>query len=60
MNYRNVEPVASIVGFSEFNIGHSIVARSILVGMREAVREMKRLLELAASQHIALIETDNL
>ena len=59
LTYRNIEPVASIVGFSEFNIGHSIVARSIFVGMREAVREMKRLLD-QSQDHIALIATDDL
>ena len=48
LTYRNVAPVAALPGFSEFNIGHSIVARSIFVGMREAVREMKRLITLHA------------
>ncbi|MCH9001510.1 MAG: pyridoxine 5'-phosphate synthase [Planctomycetes bacterium] len=45
LTYRNIAPVAALPGFSEFNIGHSIVARSIFVGMREAVAEMKRLLD---------------
>ncbi|MCH8966492.1 MAG: pyridoxine 5'-phosphate synthase [Planctomycetes bacterium] len=44
LTYRNVAPVAKLVGFSEFNIGHSIVSRAVFVGMRKAVREMKRLL----------------
>ena len=44
LTYRNIEPVASMPGFGEFNIGHSIVSRSVFVGMREAVREMKQLL----------------
>ena len=44
LTYRNVAPVAKLVGFSEFNIGHSIVSRALFVGMRKAVREMKRLL----------------
>lgn len=44
LTYRNIGPVAGIPGFSEFNIGHSIVSRAIFVGMREAVREMKQLL----------------
>lgn len=42
LTYANVSAVAGL-GFSEFNIGHSIVSRAIFVGMREAVREMKRL-----------------
>ncbi|MGB2987456.1 MAG: pyridoxine 5'-phosphate synthase [Phycisphaerae bacterium] len=44
LTYRNIAPIASLPGFSEFNIGHSIVSRAIFVGMRKAVREMKRLL----------------
>ncbi|MCH8252056.1 MAG: pyridoxine 5'-phosphate synthase [Planctomycetes bacterium] len=44
LTYRNVAEVARLPGFCEFNIGHSIVSRAIFVGMREAVREMKRLL----------------
>jgi pyridoxine 5-phosphate synthase len=44
LTYRNVREVAALPGFSEFNIGHSIVSRAVYTGMREAVREMKRLL----------------
>jgi pyridoxine 5-phosphate synthase len=36
--------VAAISEIEEFNIGHAIVARAILVGMERAVREMKALL----------------
>ncbi len=45
LNYRNVQPIASIPGIEELNIGHSIVARAVLVGMERAVREMKELLK---------------
>ena len=45
LTYRNVGPVAAIPGFSEFNIGHSIIARAIFVGLRRAVKEMRKLLE---------------
>jgi len=44
LTYRNVVPVARLDGMGELNIGHSIVARSVFVGMTEAVREMKRLI----------------
>ncbi len=44
LTYRNVERIARIPGFYEFNIGHSIISRAIFVGIREAVREMKELL----------------
>jgi len=40
LNYLNVGPVAAIPEVEELNIGHSIVARSALVGMDRAVREM--------------------
>jgi pyridoxine 5-phosphate synthase len=43
LTYRNVKPVAAIEGMSELNIGHSIVARAIMVGFEQAVREMKKL-----------------
>jgi len=48
LTYRNIMPVAAMEGFSEFNIGHSIVSRAIFVGMRQAVIEMKQLIEQAA------------
>ena len=44
LTYRNVVPVARLEGMGELNIGHSIVARAVLVGFREAVREMKALI----------------
>ena len=44
LNYNNVQPVAALGGIAEFNIGHSIMARAILVGLERAVREMKALL----------------
>lgn len=43
LTYRNVQRVAQIEGANEFNIGHSIIARSIMVGLEKAVREMKDL-----------------
>jgi len=48
LNYRNVQAIAAIGGISELHIGHSIVSRAVFVGMREAVREMKRLMVEAA------------
>lgn len=60
LTYRNVQALAAVGGFCEFNIGHSIVSRAVLVGMREAVREMKRLLESAGHQHVALVEAEDL
>lgn len=48
LTYRNVIPVATIPGACELNIGHSIVARAVMVGFREAVKEMKLLIERAS------------
>jgi pyridoxine 5-phosphate synthase len=44
LTYRNVQPVAAIPGACELNIGHSIVARAIMVGFSQAVREMRDLI----------------
>jgi pyridoxine 5-phosphate synthase len=44
ISYENALPVAGVEEIAEFNIGHSIVARAVLVGMERAVREMKDLL----------------
>ncbi len=44
LNYQNVVPVARIPEMHELNIGHSIMARAIMVGMERAVREMKQLI----------------
>jgi pyridoxine 5-phosphate synthase len=48
LNYFNVQPVAALPGVRELHIGHAIVSRALFVGMREAVREMKRLMAEAA------------
>lgn len=40
LNYVNAGPVALIEGIEEFNIGHSIVSRAVMVGFENAVREM--------------------
>ena len=45
LNYDNVLPIVAIPEIVELNIGHSIIARAILVGMERAVIEMKNLLE---------------
>lgn len=44
LNYTNVRDVVSLGGVEEFNIGHSIISRAVLVGMDRAVREMSDLL----------------
>ncbi|MDP2939090.1 MAG: pyridoxine 5'-phosphate synthase [Candidatus Omnitrophota bacterium] len=44
LNYQNVCPIAQIKGIEELNIGHSIISRSVFVGLKQAVVEMKELI----------------
>lgn len=41
LTYRNVAAVARIQQITEFNIGHNIISRAVLVGLERAVREMR-------------------
>ena len=45
LTYQNVTPVAAIAEIEELNIGHSVVSRAVMVGMRAAVEEMARLVK---------------
>ena len=45
LTYQNVEPIAAIEGMEELNIGHTIVARALVVGLEQAVRDMKALIQ---------------
>ena len=47
LNYENVLPIARIPQMVELNIGHSIIARAVIAGIEQAVREMKELLKRA-------------
>lgn len=49
LHYHNVQPIAAIKVINELNIGHSIVARSLMVGITEAVKEIKQLMLQARS-----------
>ena len=45
LTYRNIAPVAAIEDLCEFNIGHSIVARSTMVGIYRATEQMIELID---------------
>lgn len=47
LNYLNIKKVAALGGVEEFNIGHSIISRAVLVGLDRAVREMVELIKYA-------------
>ena len=44
INYQNVEGAKTLSGVTEFNIGHSIISRSLQYGLFEAVSTMRKLL----------------
>jgi pyridoxine 5-phosphate synthase len=44
LHYHNVQEIAALAQVRELNIGHAIVARALFTGLKEAVREMKRLM----------------
>ncbi|MFA4987475.1 MAG: pyridoxine 5'-phosphate synthase [Candidatus Brocadiia bacterium] len=44
LNYKNILPLLDLPGLEEVNIGHSIISRSMFVGLERAVREMKEIL----------------
>lgn len=48
LNYTNVRAVAALPGVIELNIGHAIVSRAVMVGMREAVAQMRQILDNVA------------
>ena len=52
LNYQNIHDIAAIPGIQELNIGHSIMARAMLVGIQEAVKEMKDLIQKAEMRAI--------
>jgi pyridoxine 5-phosphate synthase len=47
LTYQNAAPVAGIPEITELNIGHSIIARSLYVGLQQAVAEMRSLMDRA-------------
>jgi pyridoxine 5-phosphate synthase len=48
LNYLNVKPVAALRGLRGLYIGHSIISRAVLVGLTQAVRQMKALIAEAS------------
>jgi pyridoxine 5-phosphate synthase len=50
LNYFNVGPVAAIPHMDELNIGHSIISRAVLVGLTQAVADMKKLIVQAVTE----------
>lgn len=47
LNFDNVKAIAAIPEIEELNIGHFLVAQSVYMGMEEAVKKMKQIIETA-------------
>lgn len=52
LNYHNVQAVAAIPHMEELNIGHSIIARAVMVGLPTAVADMKKLIVQSSTPKI--------
>ncbi|MFW6339623.1 MAG: pyridoxine 5'-phosphate synthase, partial [Wenzhouxiangella sp.] len=50
LHVGNVGPIAALAGVRELNIGHALIARALFIGLGEAVAEMKRAMQAAATQ----------
>jgi pyridoxine 5-phosphate synthase len=50
LHYHNTEAIAAISGINELNIGHAIMAHSMFVGLKVAVKEMRDLIENASAK----------
>ena len=48
LHYHNTQQIAAIEGINELNIGHAIIARAVFTGLKEAVRDMRQLIEHAS------------
>jgi len=51
LHERNTAPIAAIAGMGDLNIGHSLVARALFVGLERAVRELKTIIDAASRPH---------
>jgi pyridoxine 5-phosphate synthase len=45
LDYFNVAGIVAIPEITELNIGHAIIARAVMVGLPQAVRDMKALID---------------
>ena len=46
LKYDNTQPIASVSGIHELNIGRSIISRAVFVGLEKAVKEMVKLVRV--------------
>ena len=48
LHYHNTQAIAAIEGINELNIGHSMMAHAVFVGLKQAVKEMRELIDTAS------------
>lgn len=48
LHYHNTQAIAAIKGINELNIGHSMMAHAMFVGLKQAVKEMRDLIDTAS------------
>ena len=48
LHYHNTLPIAAIPGMNELNIGHGIIARAVISGLHQAVKDMRELIDQAS------------
>jgi pyridoxine 5-phosphate synthase len=53
LDYGNVGPVAAIAHLEELNIGHSMIAQAVMVGMERAVKDMRAAIEAGVGRRAA-------
>jgi pyridoxine 5-phosphate synthase len=58
LTYHNVKAIAALPEMHELNIGHAIIGRAVMSGLKEAVAEMKRLMQEARLMAILGLGTD--
>lgn len=50
LHYHNTARIAALPGLNELNIGHSLIARAIFTGLRQAVVDMRKIIDEASLQ----------
>lgn len=52
LHYHNTARIAALAGINELNIGHSIIARAVFTGLKQAVLDMRQILDQAVLGYV--------
>lgn len=50
LHYHNTDRIAGLPGINELNIGHAIISRAVFTGLRQAVLDMRKIIDDATAQ----------